>query len=81
MVVSPGMAHITFAWSQMESLKKGDYVRKDKHDEKTLLANLYDPDDTKTHKSNKRREKERARDKHTGKKWQEISTQVRNGKI
>ena len=52
----------------MESLKKGDYVRKDKQDERTLLANLYDPDDTKKGKSNKRREKERATDKQTGKK-------------
>ena len=53
-------------WLQLESLKKGDYVRKDKQDEKTLLANLYDPEDTKTGKSNKGREKERGRDKPTG---------------
>ncbi|KAI0209499.1 Jouberin [Lamellibrachia satsuma] len=33
---------------------------------KPLLANLYDPEDTKTGKSNKRREKERGRDKPTG---------------
>ena len=51
---------------QMESLKKGDYIRKDKQDEKTLLANLYDPEATKTGKSNKRKEVEKGKGKHTG---------------
>ena len=43
---------------QLESLRKGDGVRKDQED-RLLMANTYDPDDAKPNKSNKRRQKEK----------------------
>ena len=42
---------------QLERLRKGDGLRKEK--DQLLDANTFDPDDTKTGKSNKRRQKER----------------------
>ena len=43
---------------QLENLRKGVGVRKDEEDQ-LLQANTYDPDDTKGHKSNKRRQREK----------------------
>ena len=42
--------------SQLESLRKGEGLRKDK--DALLEANTFDPDDIKSAKSNKRRQKE-----------------------
>ena len=49
------LLHVT----QLDSLKRGRGIRKD-NDDVTISANLYDPDDVKSRKSNKRTEEEQA---------------------
>ena len=45
--------------AQLDTLKRGDGLKKD--EDQTLLANMYDPDDVKGEKSNKRRQRARER--------------------